>query len=94
VPVTYHLIISCVTFFFYGHDKKRALNRGWRVKESTLHKLGLLGGWPGALVGQHYFQHKTTKKAFQIPFWTIVVVWQAVWWLVWTEGSGWVDEAL
>lgn len=88
VPFTYHLVISGITFLFYGYDKMQARNLEWRVKETTLHTLELLGGWPGALVGQHYFQHKTRKRAFQIPFWTIVLGWQAVWWVVWTGGIG------
>ncbi|KAF2793064.1 DUF1294-domain-containing protein [Melanomma pulvis-pyrius CBS 109.77] len=80
----YHCIISGVTFLFYGYDKMQSRNLQWRVKETTLHTLELLGGWPGALIGQHYFQHKTRKTAFQIPFWAIVVGWQVVWWAVWT----------
>jgi uncharacterized membrane protein YsdA (DUF1294 family) len=61
----------------------QARNLEWRVRETTLHFLELIGGWPGALLGQHYFQHKTRKTAFQIPFWAIVVGWQYVWWVVW-----------
>ena len=71
----------------YGYDKMQARHQDWRVKETTLHMFAILGGWPGALAGMHFFQHKTRKTAFQIPFWTIVVGWQAVWLLVWMGGS-------
>jgi uncharacterized membrane protein YsdA (DUF1294 family) len=46
----------------------------------TLHFLALVGGWPGALVGMHFFQHKTRKTGFLVPFWGIVVGWQGVLW--------------
>ncbi|KAF2705342.1 DUF1294-domain-containing protein [Pleomassaria siparia CBS 279.74] len=86
LPLGYTCVISGVTFLLYGYDKMQARNLEWRVKETTLHSLELLGGWPGALIGQHFFQHKTRKTAFQIPFWGIVVGWQIVWWAVWTGG--------
>lgn len=81
-PLLFTLMMSLVTFLLYGHDKRQSRNSGWRVEESMLHLFGLLGGWPGALVGQHFFQHKTTKKSFQITFWGIVVVHQIGWWAV------------
>ncbi|KAF2869512.1 hypothetical protein BDV95DRAFT_102735 [Massariosphaeria phaeospora] len=86
LPLAYTCILSGTTFLFYGYDKLQARNQVWRVREVTLHTLELLGGWPGALAGQHYFQHKTRKTAFQIPFWSIVVGWQVVWWAVWNGG--------
>jgi uncharacterized membrane protein YsdA (DUF1294 family) len=61
----------------------QARNMEWRVKEVTLHTLALVGGWPGALVGMHYFQHKTRKTSFQIVFWVTVLAWQGVWWKFW-----------
>jgi uncharacterized membrane protein YsdA (DUF1294 family) len=86
LPSAYTAVISGVTFLFYGYDKMQARNLNWRVKEVTLHTLGLLGGWPGALAGMHYFQHKTKKTAFQVPFWLIIAGWQVVWWAVWSGG--------
>ncbi|KAF2750790.1 DUF1294-domain-containing protein [Sporormia fimetaria CBS 119925] len=83
IPVLYTSAVSTVTFLVYGYDKRQAVNRGWRVKERWLHILGLLGGWPGAMLAQHYFQHKTQKKSFLIPFWGIVLVWQFVLWASW-----------
>jgi uncharacterized membrane protein YsdA (DUF1294 family) len=80
----YASAISGVTFLFYGYDKMQARNEMWRVKEITLHTLALVGGWPGALAGMHYFQHKTRKVRFQIVFWGTVVLWEGIWWCVWT----------
>lgn len=37
----------------------------WRTPENTLHVAELLGGWPGALVAQQLFRHKTRKISYQ-----------------------------
>lgn len=42
--------MSVVGFMAYAFDKSAALANRWRTPESTLLLLGLLGGWPGALV--------------------------------------------
>jgi uncharacterized membrane protein YsdA (DUF1294 family) len=86
LPIAWTCIASCVTFLFYGYDKMQARNLEWRVREATLHTLALVGGWPGALIGMHYFQHKTRKKGFQVVFWGIVLAWEGLWWVVWTGG--------
>ena len=45
----------------------------------TLHGLEAAGGWPGALVAQRVFRHKTRKRSFQIIFWLIVLAHLAFW---------------
>jgi uncharacterized membrane protein YsdA (DUF1294 family) len=34
----------------------------------------LFGGWPGALIAQQQFRHKTVKASFQSVFWVTVFV--------------------
>ena len=49
---------------------------------STLHWIGFLGGWPGAIVAQAILRHKTRKPSFQFVFWAIVAVHIGFWgWL-------------
>ncbi|KAF1832966.1 DUF1294-domain-containing protein [Decorospora gaudefroyi] len=84
--VLYGSAVSSVTFLLYGYDKMQARNEVWRVQESTLHFWAMVGGWPGALAGMHYFQHKTRKTRFQVVFWGIVVLWEGWWWGVWGGG--------
>jgi uncharacterized membrane protein YsdA (DUF1294 family) len=36
--------------------------------------LGLAGGWPGAIVAQQIYRHKSNKAAFRSEFWRSVVV--------------------
>ena len=69
-----YLIVSAITFVAYALDKSAARNDRWRTQESTLHLFALLGGWPGALVAQRLFRHKSKKQSFQIVFWMTVIL--------------------
>ncbi|MDA0282695.1 MAG: DUF1294 domain-containing protein [Planctomycetota bacterium] len=66
-------VLSLVSVAVYGFDKRRAKLEGDRVPEKTLHILSLLGGWPGAIIGQKLFRHKTIKTRFRLVFWLTVV---------------------
>lgn len=68
------LVMSLASFFAYGLDKQRAIGQQRRIPEQTLHTMDLLGGWPGGLLGQKVFRHKTRKLSFQIVFWATVVI--------------------
>ncbi len=67
-------VMSLISFIVYGLDKSRAASGGRRIPERTLHLLALLGGWPGALLGQRRFRHKTVKLSFRIVFWLVVLL--------------------
>ncbi|RXK56769.1 DUF1294 domain-containing protein [Oleiharenicola lentus] len=69
---------SLITFVAYWHDKRSAQAQGWRTPEGILHLLELLGGWPGALIAQRWFRHKTVKVSYQVVFWLIVALHQLV----------------
>lgn len=69
VVLYFYLIASAVTFLIYWQDKTAARRNEWRIAERTLHILGILGGWPGALVAQQVFRHKSSKTSFQVAFW-------------------------
>ena len=81
VPTVYGLV-SLGTYAAYAADKAQAGTGRRRVSERTLHLLGAAGGWPGALVAQRQFRHKTKKTAFRVVFWLIVLahVGLAGWW--------------
>ena len=66
--------LSLLAFVFYGFDKRRARKDGRRVPEKTLHLMALFGGWPGALMGQRVFRHKTQKLSYRIVFWLCVML--------------------
>lgn len=69
-----YVILSGLSYLMYGFDKAAAGKERRRTPESSLHLVDLLGGWPGALVAQQQFRHKTVKSSFQRVFWATVVV--------------------
>ena len=78
-----YLGMSCVAYLAYAFDKAAALRGHWRTAEVSLHLLGLLGGWPGALVAQRSFRHKTRKRSFRVEFWiTVLLNCAALGWLL------------
>ena len=86
VPAAY-LAASFVAAIAYGNDKFAAQSGAWRTRERTLHVLALLGGWPGALVAQTLFRHKSQKASFRFAFWaTVAVNCGALMGLWWTAG--------
>ncbi|QTP59406.1 DUF1294 domain-containing protein [Billgrantia antri] len=90
-----YMLLSAITFAMYGFDKAAAERGQWRTSEATLLFAGLIGGWPGALVAQRLFRHKTKKQPFQAIFWCGVVVNSAVLgWLLYTGEVGHVWAGL
>ena len=78
-PALGYGILSSATFLMYAYDKSRATQGGWRVSEKRLHALELFGGWPGGLLGQALFRHKTRKISYQAVFWMILAIHAAAW---------------
>jgi uncharacterized membrane protein YsdA (DUF1294 family) len=68
----FYVVASGWLFLLYGVDKYAARKNWRRIRESTLHLFGLAGGWPGALVAQQLFRHKTAKQPFRRVFWALV----------------------
>lgn len=69
-----YALLSVIAFAAYGIDKSAARQNRQRISEDTLLTLGLIGGWPGALMAQQLFRHKTRKRSFRRMFWVTVVV--------------------
>lgn len=67
-------VMSVLTFIVYAWDKSAAQNNQWRISESTLHLLSLVGGWLGALLAQKVLRHKSVKTEFRIVFFVTVFV--------------------
>ncbi|MCK7226474.1 DUF1294 domain-containing protein [Enterobacter asburiae] len=72
--VMWFLLINVLTMIMYGADKMAARKGMRRVPEATLLVFGATGGWPGAIVGQQLFRHKTKKQPFKTYFFISVVV--------------------
>ena len=68
------LLASGLCFVMYFLDKRAAQRKRWRISEKTLHTFEALGGWPGALLGQQWFRHKTQKFGFKAILWMIIAI--------------------
>jgi len=78
-----YLFMSGVSYFMYWADKSAAQNDARRTPEANLHLVDLLCGWPGALLAQQQFRHKTVKQPFVALFWlTVLINIASVAWLV------------
>lgn len=68
VICVYYIVINLVAFYFMWYDKQCAIKNKWRINESTLFTLCLLGGVIGFYAGMHIFHHKTKKIKFHFVF--------------------------
>lgn len=55
---------SISAFAFYAYDKRQAQQRGWRVPESLLLGLALIGGFVGSGLAMYLLRHKTRHFRF------------------------------
>jgi uncharacterized membrane protein YsdA (DUF1294 family) len=60
------LIWGVVTFLYYGYDKRQAQSGGWRVPESILLLLPVIGGFIGGWAGMYGLRHKTRHTRFLV----------------------------
>jgi len=83
--------VSLVLFVMYWIDKRAAERGAQRTAEKTLHLFELCCGWPGALLAQRVFRHKTRKGSYQFVFWLAVLsnLGALGWLLVAPEAMGW-----
>jgi uncharacterized membrane protein YsdA (DUF1294 family)/cold shock CspA family protein len=95
VIIVIYGVVSIITFLLYWLDKSAARRGAWRTQESSLLFIGLVGGWPGAVVAQRILRHKTRKESFQLAFWgTAVMNSIALGWLLTDSGSSFAKQLL
>lgn len=68
------VLVNVLTLLVYGGDKLAAVKAWRRVPEVTLLAFGFVGGWPGAMLGQQLFRHKTQKQPFRKWFFITVII--------------------
>ena len=56
--------INLLSFVVMGVDKYKARKRAWRIPESTLFVLALIGGSVGSIAGMHLLRHQTRHWSF------------------------------
>lgn len=57
--------VNVITFVVYGIDKLKAKKGKWRVPETTLLLLAIVGGSVGACCGVKVWHHKTMHLKFK-----------------------------
>lgn len=72
--LTYLTIVNAVGFAFMLVDKRRARQRRWRIPESTLILIAILGGSIGSLLGMYAFRHKTKHIKFTVGIPVILAI--------------------
>lgn len=93
--VLFYIVASVVTFIVYAIDKFKAQRNGWRIQESRLHLLSLIGGWAGAGLAQQWLRHKSAKKQFRIVYWiTVIINLTVLLWLIRPLGSQFLQGVL
>jgi len=58
------ILINGWTFAVFGWDKFCSETGRWRISESHLIGLAMVGGSPGAFLARKFFRHKTRKQPF------------------------------
>ena len=74
IVLIYLAVINVVTFFMYGIDKWKAKKSKWRVRETALLGLAVLGGSIGAWLGMKVWHHKTLHKKFKYGIPVIIII--------------------
>ena len=66
----YFILVNFLGFLSMYIDKEKAKSGKWRIKESTLLSIALIGGSLGSYAGMKVFRHKTKHAKFKygIPF--------------------------
>ncbi|WP_255604585.1 MULTISPECIES: DUF1294 domain-containing protein [unclassified Clostridioides] len=66
----YFIIINIIGLSSMYIDKKKAIKNKWRIKETTLLAIAIIGGSIGSIIGMYSFRHKTKHIKFTlgIPF--------------------------
>ena len=70
----YLLLINALTFLLMLIDKYKAKKNLWRIRESTLLLIAVIGGSIGALAGMYTFRHKTKHLKFTLGIPVILVL--------------------
>lgn len=80
--IYYLFVINVITFAAFGLDKRKAKKRKFRIRESVLLGLALIGGSLGAMAGMFLFHHKTRKPAFRIGIPVFFLLQGVIWILI------------
>lgn len=64
--LAYLLVMNLAGLYLMGADKRRAIEKKWRISERTLFMCSILGGSAGTWAGMYLFRHKTRHWYFVV----------------------------
>ena len=84
----YLIAISILAVILTIYDKICAMSRKWRVKESTLLLLSVLGGSVAMYITMQIIRHKTRHIKFMLGIPIIIILQLLIIFLVWRVVNG------
>lgn len=72
--ISYILLINMIGFVMMGIDKKKAMKQAFRIPESTLFTIAVIGGSVGSIIGMQLFRHKTRRWYFVYGMPAILII--------------------
>ncbi len=70
----YLIVINIITYIVFAADKRRAIRGAWRIPESTLFGLSILGGSVGGMLAMRMCRHKTRHWSFKLGLPLILIL--------------------
>lgn len=78
----YLALINMFSLIVFGIDKYKAKRGKWRIPESSLLGLAVIGGSLGAWVGMNVWRHKTLHAKFKYGIPLILLIQLILAWIV------------
>ena len=74
ILLIYAAFMGVIGFILMGADKRKAVEKRWRIPEAAFFVISILGGSIGCFAGIYAFRHKTRDPKFTICIPVIIVL--------------------
>lgn len=88
ILLAYLILVNIISVVITVYDKRCALKKRWRVKESTLLLLSALGGSVAMYLTMHAIRHKTRHIKFMLGIPIILILQLVAVYLIWRIING------
>ncbi len=78
ILLIYFISVNMIGLFLMGLDKHKAKKYLWRIPESTLFIIAIIGGSIGCIIGMYAFRHKTRHWYFVYGLPAILILQAAI----------------
>lgn len=78
ILLIYFTAMNVTGLCLMGLDKYKAKKHAWRIPESTLFIIAIIGGSIGCIIGMYAFRHKTRHRSFVYGMPAILLVQLAI----------------